>query len=512
MDTKTLNLQNKGLDLGAIFTPHEWCKYFIEKFNILEGWINGKSILDPTMGSGNILESLVDLAIANGFQITDLPIHNIFGIELNYEHYNKALKVFKNKYNVDMSNNFLNNDIFECNDIQCDIIFGNPPWKTFNDIDDQYKEYIKPLFYQYELISNPKDLLLGNSRIDISALIIQKSIISNLKQNGIAIFFIPLSLLFNPGANQMFRRFNAKNFDFALESIFDLNNLNVFPNIMTRYGLISLHKSKRTSYPVKYFRYEDQQWNEHQVQPIQNSSDPLIDMANNHTDFQRIEIPETSRPRQGINTCGANEIFFFNSRDKIDENYSILNGEIRLPNKFIFPLITSKNFKGHSCPQRWVMLPYNQLTGKPLSLGEIEQSPALMNYLKLHKERLLNRKGAMLKSFLKKGQWWAMLGVGSYSFVPYKVTWEAYGKKEFNPQIFAGHWQANQSLQAFIPCSDLLMAKSICQKLKNPQVESYLHSFMMDGTMNWAQPGKMRHLFSLIKPYAKPGNLLSLFE
>jgi hypothetical protein len=44
-----------------------------------------------------------------------------------------------------------------------------------------------------------------------------------------------------------------------------------------------------------------------------------------------------------------------------------------------------------------------------------------------------------------------MLAVWSYNFSPFKIVWQAYGKNFFAPKIFAQNWQANQSLQAFMP-------------------------------------------------------------
>lgn len=508
----TLNLQNKLLEIGSIFTPHHWCKYFINKFDILSAWLEGKTLLDPTMGTGNILEALVDYALEQGYSLKELPLHNLFGVEINNNFYSSALKKFKKKYSFNMLSNFRNSDIFNCNEFKCDILFGNPPWSTFNAINEGYKEYIKPLFFKYGLVESPKELLLGNSRIDVSALVIQKTLTDNLNPQGRAIFFIPLSLLFNPGANAAFRKFYTKKTYYKLESIYDLNSLNVFPNVMTRYGLICIRKGQKNHYPISCLRYKDHQWIDFQVQPLQKCGDPLVTVEDKNINFQKIKIPESARPRQGINTCGANDLFFFNSYEPLDETFCRVSGEIVLPQEFVFPLITSKNFKNQTQPYRWVMLPYNKLRGKPLSPDEIEKFPSMWQYLQNNKERLMSRKGTMLNSYMKSGHWWAMLGVGAYSFVPYKVTWEAFGKKEFKPQIFEGRWQANQSLQAFIPCSDIIMAKSVLASLKNPAVESYLHSFNMQGTMNWAQPGKMRHLFSFVQSPNPISKQLSLFN
>ena len=55
-------------------------------------------------------------------------------------------------------------------------------------------------------LSSTKDLLLGNARTDIASLILLKVIHSNLKEGGKAIFFLPLSILQNDGANQEFKQ------------------------------------------------------------------------------------------------------------------------------------------------------------------------------------------------------------------------------------------------------------------------------------------------------------------
>jgi hypothetical protein len=102
---------------------------------------------------------------------------------------------------------------------------------------------------------------------------------------------------------------------------------------------------------------------------------------------------------------------------------------------------------------------------------------------------------------IKRGYWWAMLGVGEYNFFPYKVVWEAYGKSSFNPTIFEGNWQANQSLQAFIPVRSLNEAERIQTELSDKQIANYLLSLKMEGTMNWAQPGKIKKIIKYEEEY-----------
>ena len=138
--------------------------------------------------------------------------------------------------------------------------------------------------------------------------------------------------------------------------------------------------------------------------------------------------------------------------------------------------------------------PYSKV-GRPLDLKTLQSHALLWEYLQLNQGFLSARKGKMIQTWRDRGYWWALLGVGKYNFAEHKVVWEAYGRKTFEPTIFSGNWQANQSLQAYVPLSNKKNAIRIRTALKNPVIEHYLHSLKMDGTMNWAQPGKIRKLF-----------------
>ena len=108
------------------------------------------------------------------------------------------------------------------------------------------------------------------------------------------------------------------------------------------------------------------------------------------------------------------------------------------------------------------------------------------------------RKGTLLRTALKKGHWWALLGVGPYSFAPFKVIWEAYGKDQFNPIILSSvegqMWQGNQSMHAFIPCWSERDAQRIKTALESPAILTLLRQLNGAGKCNWAQPGKIKKI------------------
>lgn len=501
-DIKTFDLSDKDLQIGDVFTPIKWGVFAIGKFDLFSKWINGASIFDPTMGEGNLLESLISFGLSKGFSIDNLPTNNLFGNELNTQYFNKAINKFKEKYGLDMSKNFTNEDLLRLKPTKYDIVFGNPPWQNFVDLPEIYKEQIKSYFFKFDLIGNTQNLLLGGSRIDIAALIIQISIKDFLIQNGEAIIFMPLSLFLNDGANKYFRTYSIGDIKYSVETIFDFNDEDVFGGIATRYGLSHFIRDKITIFPIPYYRNEGGTWNKYFAKPMFHETDPLSIKSDNEDDsFENIKpvlIKKESTPRQGINTCGANDVYFFDDLIEVNEDLVSVSNKSRdkviLPKKFIFPLITSKEFKGElSKPSKWVLLPYNK-SGKPLEWKQIQQFPELRFYLESNKDVLQGRKGVMLNAMLNRGHWWAMLGVGEYNFFPYKAVWEAYGKTTFNPKIFEGSWQANQSLQAYIPVKSLAEAERIQKELSDKQIENYLLSLKMEGTMNWAQPGKIKKI------------------
>ena len=236
-----------------------------------------------------------------------------------------------------------------------------------------------------------------------------------------------------------------------------MKDTDVFPFVTTRHGLAYFIKGKNTSYPIPYWQKENNHWIAYEARPILSQVSPLSIMKKGDMDeyskLKSIYIPKESRARQGVNTCGANTIFFFGNYQDIDEKLCMLNNKTILPKKFIYPLLVSHNFKLKTIKAtKWVLLPYNK-QGKPLDQYQMLQEDMLYSYLTKFKRILENRKGVILNSYIKKDLWWAMLGVGKYNFTPYKVVWEAYGRKKFSPIISCGRWQVNQSLQAYIPLS-----------------------------------------------------------
>lgn len=489
---------HKNLRIGDVFTPLKWGEFAVETFGVYTRWLEGATIFDPTMGEGNLLEALITCGNSKGKTLEELPTNNLFGNELNEGYFAAALEKFEKKYGLDMRSNFTNCDLLHLEKRTYDIVIGNPPWQNYVDLPASYKQLVRPFFSSYGLAENPQHLLLGGSRIDLAALIVAISINDFLNENGEAIFFLPLSLFLNDGAHQSFRSYTIGPLQYALNCIYDFADHSLFAGVKTRYGLAHFTRNQRSTFPIPYFQLIEGCWEENIAKPMFQNNDPLSVFSKLDTTskpFSTIVLPRKSTPRQGINTGGANDLFFFDHRTRVDSDHCLLSNkhhtEVLLPKDFVYPLISTSNFSGDQQASKWVLLPYNQ-SGKPLNWEQIKRYPVLSNYLLKHKDRLKNRKGVMLNSLISRGYWWALLGVGEYNFYPYKIVWEAYGKSTFNPTLFQQDWQANQALQAYIPMKTKKAAVAILAQLSSGELQDYLGSLCMQGTMNWAQPGKIK--------------------
>lgn len=503
-------IKNASHPIGAIFTPPEWAMWLVEKYGIVDKWLSGKSVLDPTCGHGAFIFAIIDSAHKEKIPISKMPIENLFGIEKEKKFISIFQKEFSKKYEIDFpKRNIICADVLlDSPEIRADILVGNPPWLNFSDLPIQYKERIKNKFVEYGLTDNTKSLLLGCSRVDISALIVAKTIYGNLNKNGEAAFFLPLSLFLNPGAHEPFRNFRVKDVSYSLNELHDFNETEIFANVLTRYGAAYFKRDETQKYPIKCHILQNKIWSEHIASPINNGNTLSIfksgSAQNKILHLKKITIGIENKPRQGVNTCGANDVFIFNEVQFISQTEALVEskilGKTTLPSKFLYPLLCNKNFyETNPVAYKYILLPYDHKTGKPLSEDEIKSHPSLNEYLHNTADILKKRKGILINSLMKRGYLWGLLGVGKYNFSLYKVAWLAYGYKDFKPRVFSTlkgkEWQCNQAMQAYIPCREISLAKKISDTLSSEKVQKYLDSFKMTGTKSWAQPGKIKDLF-----------------
>jgi len=463
-------------------------------------------VCDPTAGKGSFAYAMMDTAASAGIEVGDEMLSRLYLVERESDFLQAFEAGFQLKYRREFpKRNLIHADIILSNPRRAfDFLVGNPPWVNFSDLSAEYKEATKPHFLAYGLVSDRRAVLLGSSRVDLAALVIAVVLNENLAHNGQAAFFLPLSLFFNDGAHSGFRKYRLRDSEFRVCQIWDFPRRRVFPEILTRAGAALFRRDQQNVFPIPYKSLNGESWISRHAAPVGEDAAPLSisngrDDLNDIVTAPPITVGADQKPRQGVNTCGANHAFVF---DRPPDD---------LPSQFVFPLLTKECFRSLAPkPQKFILLPYSTLTGAPLTQVELNQHPALRSHLDRHREALEDRRGSLLGAWIRRGIWWACLGVGKYSFAPHKVVWEAYGKKTFAPRVFSAFegkpWQPNQAMHSFIPCSTAQEAESLCEQLRSSHIEEYLKSLGAEGTCNWAQPGRIKRFltFARLEPQRKP--------
>jgi hypothetical protein len=476
----------KNIKTGEVFTPIEWGRFAVREAGILERWLNGAIVFDCCMGSGNLFLALISEALDKGFSLDRLPLQNIYGTELYQHNIDAWFKTAEEMQLPVKRENFVRADFcFTKPFIKADILLTNPPWISFGNLEANYKEQLKPLFQQYGLIEPNNKILLGKSRVDLSALIITIAGADWLKDDALIAAFLPSSL-FSSMVHEQFRDFD-KNMKTSLNKIYHLTNRKVF-NVNCLYLFAIFDKPQKPKASALQYTWckEKQCW----------ETSPFHHQHATVKDFSLFSYKKTNTPRQGVNTGGANALFIFDKAVFKDKSVEVSNksNSAVLPRQYLYPLLSPQNFRGEDSALRWVLLPYTK-NGKLLDYAEIKKNKLLYNYFSQNETSLRARKGALLANYTKGEKFYALLGVGPYSFAPYKIIWQAMGAKQFVPKIFDGRWQANQAMHSFIPAYSKEEAEKLFNYLTSTEVCRYVEKRYGVGHQSFAQPHVIKELF-----------------
>ncbi len=540
------------LKAGRVYTPEVWAGWLLRQAGAARKWLEGASVFDPTCGGGAFLLAMVEegrkLRGLAPEQVGELPLNRLYGTDLD----GMGLAAFRREFQARYRCSFPDRGLWKTDiltdsfSLRADILAGNPPWVSYTDLPGAYQMKLRPLFVQYGLTGEGRSLLLGGSRVDLAALVVAKTAADNLKPGGEALFFLPLSLFLGGEAHRGFRRYRAGETDYAPFQIYDFAGASVFPGVSTRYAAVLFRRDRRPVYPLDYRICQAAEpdpaedpssqpgvWLQGRAQPFLRAGDPLSvhlpkpegGTGAGGNGFPRILVRRENQPRQGVNTCGRNGLFLM----KPDPAglWQPSDGDlspVRLPADCLYPLADRSLFPreetpGGGCagvcevrgisgelsakadsephPRRYILLLHDPGTGKPLPWDSLED-PALRRYLLSHRESLTSRRGSMIRGLIRRGFWWACLGVGPYSFAPYKVMWQAYGTDQFRAAVVSSYrgmpWQGNQAMHGYIPCWHREQAVRIAGEMNSGSVQAYLEGFRMGGTKSWAQVGRIKPL------------------
>jgi hypothetical protein len=509
--------------IGRVFTPLSWATWLIEVSGAFAAWRDGATVLDPTCGEGAFLEAFVARARRDGMAITREALARLHGIEMVEADKRHLIDRLSAHHGVQLAEDNIRTADFITADIRgrYDVIVGNPPWINFTGLPAGLKAKWGPSFIDHGLVADKREVLLGGSRADVAALVLKKALDSVLAARGRAAFFLPLSMFFNNGANDRFRPFPGSAHAYRVVRLWDFGDEPVFEGISTRYGAALFDRQGPQTWPVETqvriqeVRIQEVRTQEVRTRDVRGGSGGgwrtswSIASDRRSGAWQQRDTPDiggqaapaiairpSQKPRQGVNTCGANDIFMFERHGGRFRNG--LGEEWELEEALLFPLMNAASFgRPLRAPPRFILLPHDTAAGRPLPWQALAKYERAAAYLAAHRDTLSRRKGTMINAHIGRGLWWALLGAGPYAFAPWKVAWEALGRTNFMPAVLDGRWQGNQAMHAFCPCASRPEAEALAAALGQTQVEAWLKSSAMAGTCNWAQPGRIAQVLTV---------------
>jgi hypothetical protein len=488
-------------NIGRVFTPLPWAIWLIEVSGAFRAWLEGATVLDPTCGEGAFLEAFVALARREEIRITRQAVARLHGVEIVEADKLRLLERMRARYGLKLADDNIRTADFITAKIpgRYDVIVGNPPWINFTDLPRELKTKWGPAYISHQLVKDKREVLLGGSRADVAALILKKALDEVLADGGRAAFFIPLSIFFNSGSNDRIRPFPGSKHKYRVVKLWDFGQEAVFDGVSTRYGAAVFDRQGEQTWPVETNVCHNGIWTRRYSAAGDHRSGAWRQRETSETEASgppTIEIRPSQKPRQGVNTCGANDVLIFERTG--DRFRNGLGEEWDLEAELLFPLMNAASFgRPLRTQQRWILLPHGARTGRPLAWRDIAKRERVAAYLSQHQDTLTRRKGTLINAHIGRGSWWTLLGVGPYSFAPWKVAWEALGRKQFTPTVLEGRWQGNQALHAFCPCASAQEAEALAAALSRTQVEQWLRSSTMEGTCNWAQPGRIAQVLTM---------------
>lgn len=443
MEIEDLIDKKSRIKQGIFFTKHHVVNDIISHmdFNKVQ------TVIDSAAGSCNFLISLAKKH----------PHIQFYGVEKNQIIFETVSNEIKDLENLHYFHGDILLDKFPIP--KCDLYLGNPPFINFSDLDESYRDQIKPIWLNYFPKSTGFKMLLGDSRGDIAQLIFSYTIDKYLQSGARIGVILPNSLIKGNSASAGFREFK----NITAEKLIDISGDDAFDNTARNCFYILGRAGGTTLFPIKYLT-------EGRIIQLIKSGDDLIE------DGKSILRTSYYKARQGINTLGANSVFFFKK-------------EVPFKSPLIKPLLKSSDITPFSySPSYKVLFPYE--AGKPIPEEKLEiEHPEVYQYLQSQKELLINR-----KSRFAQRCWYALFGIGPYTSMEYKVVWRGLGAKKLMAAV-TKNVIPNQSMNCYIASQNSDEAHFICAIMNSELYREQLKQLNEEGAKSFAQPNTINKIY-----------------
>lgn len=440
------------LELGEYYTPRGLAELAVDSLNISN--IEEASFLDPGCGSGVfnsvcINKKIADMEGKNPEYILSNITSSVFGIDLNPV----AVKSSKLNYLLSLlpilevvDNTTIEVPVFltdvlkltrdekimyngEEFDINVSHLVGNPPWITWNRIDDNVKDIWKQKYVKkLDLLPHENTVSrLGHANDDISIPFVWVCIHHYLENNGGATFVLKRDIMKGP-AGKLLRTLKVANRDLDMTHIHDLNKLRPFGKQVGAH--VAIYTWTADSQPT--FPIEASSLTSKDTKPDFSSISTIQDSVNiEKTNILPLDSDDSTSSwiredaeRAALGECDQD--IRHGVKDDAQDVFSIKRDQLSdIEPDFVYPYLKSKHIVkyglfGHEL--RLVPISKTNEDNEELIRSEC---PLTYEYLSQNREALENRSS----SWLDNGTFYNIFGIGEYTWSEYKVVWCRLGFK-----------------------------------------------------------------------------------
>ncbi len=416
------------------------------------------------------------------------------------------------------------------------FVIGNPPWVRWGYLSDDYRERTLKLWKRYGLFSlKGYATRLGGGEKDFSMLFTYACADNYLKDKGMLGFIITMEVFKSKGAGEGFRRFELKDKKVPLKvlGMEDMVDLKPFQSA-NKTSLFFMRKGEKTVYPVPVIEWkrkpkigrilpdwsleevkansETKQLEAIPVNPDKLSSSWQTAKTEELTIYSKLKGQNPYKAYRGASTepygifwLRVNEVrpdgilVIENMHDR--GKREIKSVHISIEPDLVFPAVSGGDIVKYGIKSHFYLL-ISQNPKKRVPYSEdwmIQNVPLTHAYLRQFKKILLSRGSRVVKELAIKTEFYAMYGIGEYTFAKYRVAWKRMAAKMSAVVLsgiktdFGTKRLVSTDTTAFFALDNKDEAHYLCGILNSELIDSFIKSFSSAGR-GFGAPSVMNNL------------------
>jgi len=417
-----------------------------------------------------------------------------------------------------------------------DFVIGNPPWIRWGYLSDEYRKRTLKLWHGYGLFSlTGHETRLGAGEKDFSMLFTYGCADNYLKDGGVLGFVITIEVFKSKGAGEGFRRFELKDKEVPLKMLGmeDMVDLKPF-QAANKTCVFFLQKGKKTTYPVPVIEWKRKEgigrilpeWTLDEVNAKSERTKLKAIPVHPDKPASAWQTAQAAEMKSYAKLKGANPyraylgarvepygVFWLNLKEvRPDGNLVIENMHDRgkreiksvrtaIEPDIIFPAVSGGDIVRFGTKSHfYLLISQDPSTREPFEEDwMLENVPLTYAYLKQFKDVLLSRGSRVVKELAENTEFYAMYGIGEYTFAKYRVVWKRMASRI--DAVVLSSIKTDYGMKKIISTdttslfavNDKEEAHYLCAILNSELVDSFIKSFSQAGR-GFGAPSVMNNL------------------